>query len=49
MTKDPAEEPTTICDRCATEIPVAESQNGPEGAEWETCLLRNDCYAEERP
>lgn len=41
------EEPMTICDRCAKEIPVEETQNGPDGTEWESCTLCNDCYAEE--
>lgn len=41
------DEPTTICDRCACEVPQAESQSGPAGTEWETCQLCNDCYAEE--
>lgn len=40
------DEEATICDRCAAEVPVAETQNGPPG-EWENCTLCNDCYAEE--
>lgn len=33
----------TICDRCATEIPIAESNDGGDHG-----TLCNDCYAEVR-
>ena len=42
------DEETTLCDKCGCEVPEAETQNGPEGTEWETCTLCNDCYAEEQ-
>lgn len=42
---EPKEE-MTICDRCAAETPITETQPGPPG-EWESATLCNDCYAEE--
>ncbi len=43
------EEEMTICDRRACEVAVAESQNGPDGTEWEGSNLCNECYAEIAP
>lgn len=39
--------PTTICDKCGEKVLVEETQNGPEGTEWENCTLCNECYSEE--
>ena len=40
---------TTICDRCASEIDLAEANYaGPELPLWEGATLCNDCYAAER-
>ena len=42
-------EPMTICDRCASELPVAEANYaGSELPTWEGATLCNDCYAVER-
>lgn len=37
---------TTICDRCADELPYDETQAGPVGTDWEPCQLCNQCYSE---
>lgn len=37
---------TTICDRCACEVEMDETQAGQPGTEWVGCTLCNDCYAE---
>ena len=40
---------TTICDRCGSEIDLAEANYaGPELPLWEGATLCNDCYAAER-
>ena len=49
MTTHEEEEETTICDCCAQETPVAETQPGIEGTEWAGATLCNDCNAENGP
>lgn len=38
--------PDSICDRCSEPVRSDESQNGPEGTQWENANICNECYAE---